>query len=130
MSLPSGLITAAAVLALLVGLWLTLLGRGMRQRRGLGGGKNVSLDKVTLTSAGPDRQAGPDCQRGWHDHRRRMEILIAMHLIPWVGGTNESDRSLEILKGVSDSSGFQFWLNQPVSPESAACERLLDLTSS
>lgn len=27
-----------------------LLGRGMRQRRGLGGGKTVSLDRVTLTS--------------------------------------------------------------------------------
>jgi CRISPR-associated exonuclease Cas4 len=29
---------------------LMLLGRGMRQRRGLGGGKTVSLDRVTLTS--------------------------------------------------------------------------------
>ena len=38
------------VLALLVGLWLMLAGRGMRRRRGLGGGKTVSLDRVTLTS--------------------------------------------------------------------------------
>jgi CRISPR-associated exonuclease Cas4 len=34
----------------LLGLWLMLVGRGMRQRRGLGGGKTVSLDRVTLTS--------------------------------------------------------------------------------
>ena len=40
----------AAVLALLLGLWLMLAGRGMRQRRGLGGGKTVSLDRVMLTS--------------------------------------------------------------------------------
>jgi len=38
------------VLALWLGLWLMLAGRGMRQRRGLGGGKTVSLDRVTLTS--------------------------------------------------------------------------------
>ncbi len=50
MSLPAGWIAVAAVLALLVGLWLMLAGRGIRQRRGLGGGKTVSLDKVTLTS--------------------------------------------------------------------------------
>ena len=50
MSLPTGWITAAAVLALLLGLWLVLAGRGMRQRRGLGGGRTVSLDRVTLTS--------------------------------------------------------------------------------
>jgi CRISPR-associated exonuclease Cas4 len=49
MSLPAG-ITVAAVLALLVGLWLMVAGRGMRERRGLGGGKTVSLDRVTLTS--------------------------------------------------------------------------------
>ena len=88
MSLPAGWIAVAAVLALLLGLWLMLAGRGMRRRRGLGGGKTVSLDRVTLTSraAGPDRQAGPAHQNGWHDHRRGMEIIIAMHLIPWVGG--------------------------------------------
>ena len=50
MSLPAGWIALAAVLGLLVGLWLVLAGRGMRQRRGLGGGKTVSLDRVTLTS--------------------------------------------------------------------------------
>jgi CRISPR-associated exonuclease Cas4 len=38
------------VLALLLGLVLMLAGRGMRLRRGLGGGKTVSLDRVTLTS--------------------------------------------------------------------------------
>jgi CRISPR-associated exonuclease Cas4 len=50
MSLPAGWIAVAAVLALLLGLWLMLTGRGMRQRSGLGGGKTVSLDRVTLTS--------------------------------------------------------------------------------
>jgi CRISPR-associated exonuclease Cas4 len=50
MSLPAGWIAVAAFLALLLGLWLMLAGRGMRRRRGLGGGKTVSLDKVTLTS--------------------------------------------------------------------------------
>jgi hypothetical protein len=50
MSLPAGWIALAAVLALLLGLWLVLAGQGMRRRRGLGGGKTVSLDRVTLTS--------------------------------------------------------------------------------
>jgi CRISPR-associated exonuclease Cas4 len=50
MSFPAGWIAVAAVLALLLGLWLMLAGRGMRQRRGLSGGKTVSLDRVTLTS--------------------------------------------------------------------------------
>jgi CRISPR-associated exonuclease Cas4 len=50
MSLPAGWIAVAAVLALLLGLWLVLAGRGMRRRRGLGGGRTVSLDRVTLTS--------------------------------------------------------------------------------
>jgi hypothetical protein len=37
-------------LALLLRLWLVLARRGIRQRLGLGGGKTVSLDRVTLTS--------------------------------------------------------------------------------
>src|SRR3954452_9807807 len=40
-------VAAVAAVALLLGLVLALLGRGMRQRRGLGAGKTVSLDKVT-----------------------------------------------------------------------------------
>ena len=43
-------IAVAAVLALLLGLVLMFLGWAMRQRRGLGGGKTVSLDRVTFTS--------------------------------------------------------------------------------
>jgi CRISPR/Cas system-associated exonuclease Cas4 (RecB family) len=39
-----------ALLGLLLGLALMLLGRSMRQRRGLGQGKTVALDNVTLTS--------------------------------------------------------------------------------
>jgi CRISPR/Cas system-associated exonuclease Cas4 (RecB family) len=44
------LLLAAALLALALGLLLVLTGRRMRQRRGLGGGRTVSLDRVTLTS--------------------------------------------------------------------------------
>lgn len=47
---PGGWTVAVAVLALLVGLWLMLTGRAMRQRRGLGEGQTVALDNVTLTS--------------------------------------------------------------------------------
>jgi CRISPR/Cas system-associated exonuclease Cas4 (RecB family) len=46
----TGWIAVAAVFALMLSLWLMLVGRGMRRRRGLGGGKTVSLDRVTLTS--------------------------------------------------------------------------------
>ena len=60
MSLPAGWIAVAAVLALLLGLWLMLAGRGMRQRRGLGGGKTVSLDRVTLTSRRLGMTGRPD----------------------------------------------------------------------
>ena len=44
------LLAAAALLVLALGLLLILGGRGMRQRRGLSGGRTVSLDRVTLTS--------------------------------------------------------------------------------
>jgi CRISPR-associated exonuclease Cas4 len=40
----------AAALLLVLGLLLILGGQGMRRRRGLGGGRTVSLDRVTLTS--------------------------------------------------------------------------------
>lgn len=50
----------AAVLALVLGLWLMLVGRGMRNRRGLGGGKTVSLDRVTLTSRRLGLNGRPD----------------------------------------------------------------------
>jgi CRISPR-associated exonuclease Cas4 len=43
-------IALGASLAVLAGFLLLLLGRGMRRRRGLGGGQTVSLDRVTLTS--------------------------------------------------------------------------------
>lgn len=43
-------VAALAALALVMGLLLILAGRGMRHRRGLGAGKTVSLDRVTLTS--------------------------------------------------------------------------------
>jgi CRISPR-associated exonuclease Cas4 len=49
-------VAAVAVLALVGRLLLVLFGRGMRRRWGLGGGKTVSLDRVTLTS----RRLGPN----------------------------------------------------------------------
>jgi CRISPR-associated exonuclease Cas4 len=48
--MPAGWIAAGAVLALLLGLVMVLGGQGMRRRRGLGEGKTVALDNVTLTS--------------------------------------------------------------------------------
>jgi hypothetical protein len=43
-------IATGAVLTLVLGLVLVMVGWGMRRRRGLGGGKTVALDNVTLTS--------------------------------------------------------------------------------
>jgi CRISPR-associated exonuclease Cas4 len=48
--IPLPWLASGAALALLLGLALALLGRGMRQRRGLGAGRTVALDNVTLTS--------------------------------------------------------------------------------
>lgn len=50
MTVPGGWIVAGAVLALLLGLLLVVSGGGMRRRRGLGAGRTVSLDQVTLRS--------------------------------------------------------------------------------
>lgn len=50
MNLPAGWIVLAAVLALLLGLWLMRAGRGMRLRRGLREGQTFSLDRKALTS--------------------------------------------------------------------------------
>ena len=50
MSLPGQVDAMAALLALLLGLWLMQAARGIRHRRGLGDGKTVSFDRVTLTS--------------------------------------------------------------------------------
>jgi CRISPR-associated exonuclease Cas4 len=50
MGLPPGWIGTAVVLALLAGILLVLAGRRLRERFGLGGGRTVSLDRVTLTS--------------------------------------------------------------------------------
>ena len=50
MTQPAGWAAAAAAMALLLGLLLVLAGLWLRRSRGLGGGKTVSLDRVTLTS--------------------------------------------------------------------------------
>jgi hypothetical protein len=60
MSLPAGWIALAAFLALLAGLLLVPAGRGMRRRRGLAGGKTVSLDRVTLNSRRRGLTGRPD----------------------------------------------------------------------
>jgi CRISPR-associated exonuclease Cas4 len=48
MEWPSPVAVAAA--ALVAGFLLMLLGRAMRRRRGLGAGRTLSLDRMTLTS--------------------------------------------------------------------------------
>jgi hypothetical protein len=50
MTQPAGWAAAAAAMALLLGLLLVLAGLWLRRSRGLGGGKTVSLDPVTLSS--------------------------------------------------------------------------------
>ena len=64
------------MLALLLGLVLMFLGRGMRLRRGLGGGKTVSLDRVTLTSHRLGMTGRPDRMiRRWLDRPGGVEIV-------------------------------------------------------
>lgn len=53
-------LAGAAILALLLGLWLMQAGRWMRRRRGLSDGKTVSLDRVTLTSRRYGMTGRPD----------------------------------------------------------------------
>lgn len=50
MSLPVGWSAMGTALAMALGLVLVPAGRGLRRRHGLGEGKTVSLDRVTLTS--------------------------------------------------------------------------------
>ncbi len=91
---PAGWIAVAAVLALLLGLWLMLAGRGMRQRRGPGSGKTVSLDRVTLTSqrlglsGRPDRLIKADgtiiveewksSRSVWPNHKAQMAVYFLL----------------------------------------------------
>jgi hypothetical protein len=51
---------ALAAVALLAGLLLLLIGRTLRRRRGLGDGRTISLDRVTLTSARLGLTGRPD----------------------------------------------------------------------
>lgn len=60
MSLPDGWIAAVAVLAVVLGLWLLLAGRGVRRRRGLGFGRTLALDDVNLYSARYGLAGRPD----------------------------------------------------------------------
>jgi CRISPR-associated exonuclease Cas4 len=50
MTPPAEWMAIALALALVLGLLLVLAGRSLRRSRGLGGGKTVSLDRLTLTS--------------------------------------------------------------------------------
>ena len=87
-------VAAGAVLALVLGLLLILGGRGLRWRLGLGEGKTVSLDRVTLTSwrygltGRPDRlvrQGGmvipeewKSSRRVWPSHRAQMACYFLL----------------------------------------------------
>jgi CRISPR-associated exonuclease Cas4 len=53
-------ILAGAALVFILGLALWLTGRAMRRRRGLGRGRTVSLDKLTLTSSRLGLTGRPD----------------------------------------------------------------------
>jgi CRISPR-associated exonuclease Cas4 len=91
---PGGWVIAVAMLALLVGLALMLLGQGMRQLRGLGGGKTVSLDRLTLTShrlgltGRPDRlikgggtiipEEWKSSRQEWPNHRAQMGVYFLL----------------------------------------------------
>ena len=70
---------AGAALALVLGLLLVLLGRGMRHRCGLGEGADGSArpGNAYLAAVGADRQAGSADTRGGSDYRRGMEIVAA-----------------------------------------------------
>ena len=48
--MPTPWLSALALLGLLCGLWLMRAGCRLRLARGLGSGKTLSLDKITLTS--------------------------------------------------------------------------------
>lgn len=50
-SLGGAAIALAAVLALLLGVWLLRAGRSVRRAAGLGGGSTVSLDRLVLRSS-------------------------------------------------------------------------------
>jgi len=50
MTFPTEAITAAGMLALLLGLLLALAGRWLRHQQGLGAGRTLALDNVTLVS--------------------------------------------------------------------------------
>jgi CRISPR-associated exonuclease Cas4 len=94
MSLPVGWIAVAAVLALVVGVLLVVVGQCLRRRRGLGEGRTVSLDRVTLTSrrlglsGRPDRliRAGgmvipeewKSSRRVWPSHRAQMGVYFLL----------------------------------------------------
>jgi CRISPR-associated exonuclease Cas4 len=54
------LLAAAVLLVLVLGLLLIVYGRGVRRSRGLGAGRTVSLDRVTLTSHRLGLVARPD----------------------------------------------------------------------
>jgi CRISPR/Cas system-associated exonuclease Cas4 (RecB family) len=92
--MPPAECVAAAALALVLGLLLVLAGRSLRRSRGLGGGKTVSLDRVTLTSyrlgltGRPDRlvkTAGTTIVEEWKSaralrpwHRAQMGVYFLL----------------------------------------------------
>jgi CRISPR-associated exonuclease Cas4 len=87
-------VAIGAMLALVLGLLLVLGGRGMRRRRGLAGGKTVSLDNVTLTShrlgltGRPDRlikvngtiipEEWKSSRKVWPSHRAQLGVAFVV----------------------------------------------------
>jgi CRISPR-associated exonuclease Cas4 len=92
--MPGGWIADGAMLALLLGLLLILGGRAMRRRRGLGAGRTVALDNVTLTSprygltGRPDRlireggmlipEEWKSASRVWPNHRAQLGVYFLL----------------------------------------------------
>lgn len=74
---------AYAVLGLLLGVVLMLAGRRMRQRRGLGSGKTISLDTVTLTSRRYGLTGRPDRLIRAGDTIIPEEWKSALRVRPW-----------------------------------------------
>jgi CRISPR-associated exonuclease Cas4 len=83
MMIPAGWLVAGAALAVVLGLVLVLMGRGMRRRRGLGGGKTVSLDRVTLTSRRLGLTGRPDRLIQTGGTIVIEEWKSARHVRPW-----------------------------------------------
>jgi CRISPR-associated exonuclease Cas4 len=76
-------VIASIGLAGAIGLILLLLGRSLRQRRGLGAGQTVSLDDLTLTSSHLGLTGRPDRLVKTHGMIIPEEWKSSRRLRPW-----------------------------------------------